>query len=64
MLGCYYLAVNSYFDLQIMFLVSVVKSYRKVLHKENVCCVIENFMKDLQFLGEKFASPLLFFSLA
>lgn len=35
-MGCYYLAVNSYFDLQIMFLALVVKSYRKVLHKENV----------------------------
>lgn len=56
MLGHYYLAANSYFDLQIMFLVLVVKSYRKVFHKENLCCVIENFMKDFKSLGEKFKS--------
>jgi len=56
MLGHYYLAANSYFDLQIMFLVLVVKSYRKVFHKENLCCVIENFMKDFTSLGEKFKS--------
>lgn len=62
MLGCYYLAVNSYFDLQIMFLALVVKSYRKVLHKENLC--FENFIKDLKSLGEKFESPSPFLSLA
>ena len=56
MLGHDYLAANSYFDLQIMFLVLVVKSYRKVFHKENLCCVIENFMKDFTSLGEKFKS--------
>lgn len=38
MLGRYYhSAVSSYFDLQIIFSVSV-KTYREVLYKENVLC--------------------------
>lgn len=42
------LAVNSYFDLRITFLVLLVQTYRRVLHEENICCIIQNFMKNFK----------------
>lgn len=61
MLGHYYSAVNSYFDIQIIFLMLVVKSYRQALCEENM--LLFNFMTDLKLLGEKLKTvPLPSFS--